>query len=229
MTKPMRTEKGWSRNVGTQTYPVSFLHEYAVGLIWDRLHLNSGAVTLPTLDGSLSEDVMSGVDKVIIPDSLQSIAGFIPDISMLQDARPVRCIEVIVTNSVPPEKVVRMQNLGVEVIQVPVRNEKELRALVPTELKRSSWWPKFSQDEAMFRSARSKLGVNWRGSKQYRLLKRQEDADRAISNLMDNLTMCSPELRRAFIDCLQEISSLESLYPIRMNNPKYACLHSDGE
>ena len=229
MTKPMRTEKGWSRNVGTQAYPVSFLHEYAVGLIWDRLHLNSGAVTLPTLDGSLTEDVMSGVDKVIIPDSLQSIAGFIPDISMLQDARPVRCIEVVVTNPVPPKKVAAIQNLEVEVIQVPVRNEKELCALVPTELKKSSWWPKYSRDETVFRSARSKLGVNWRGSKQYRMLTRQEDADKAILNLMDNLTMCSPELRRAFIAWSQEISSLESLYPIRRNNPKYACLHSDGE
>ena len=149
MTKPMRSEKDWSRNVGTGTYPVSFLHEYAVGLIWDQLHLNSGAVTLPTLDGNISEDVMSGVDKVIIPDSLQSIAGFIPDISMLQDARPVRCIEVVVTNPVPPKKVAAMQNLGVEVIQVPVRNEKELCALVPIELEKNSWWPKYTQDEAV--------------------------------------------------------------------------------
>ena len=229
MTKPMRTEKDWRRNVGTDAYPVSFLHEYAIGLIWDRLHLNSGAVTLPTLDGNLSEDVMSGVDKVIIPDPLQSIAGFIPDISMLQDARPVRCIEVVVTNPVPPNKVARMQNLGVEVIQVPVRNEKELCALVPTELKKTRWWPKYSQDEVLFRSARSKLGVNWRGSKQYGMLKRQEDADGAILNLMGNLAMCSPELRRAFVARLQEIASLESLYPIRMNNPKYACLHGDCE
>ena len=33
----MLTDKEWSRNVGTEAFPVSFLHEYAVGLIWDIL------------------------------------------------------------------------------------------------------------------------------------------------------------------------------------------------
>ena len=50
-----------------------------------------------------------------------------------------------------------------------------------------------------------------------------------ISKLMGNLTMCSPELRRAFLTRLREMSSLESLYPIRTDNPKYACLHDDRE
>ena len=98
MNKEMLTEKEWSRNVGTDAFPVSFLHEYAVGLIWDMLHSGEGLVQLPLLDGSLTSNLMDGVDKVIIPDALQSIAGYIPDISLLQDSRPIRCIEIVVTN-----------------------------------------------------------------------------------------------------------------------------------
>ena len=209
MTKVMRTEKQWNHNVGTNAYPVTFLHEYAVALIWDMLTSNTCQVQLPILDGSLSDDLMVGVDKVIIPDSLQSIAGYIPDISLLNDARPIRCIEVIVTNPILPNKVTAIQNLGVEIIQVPVRNENELRSLFHTEpTEKIWWWPKFSEKEEVFRSIRTKLGVNWRGSRQYRLLEGQKKADKAINDLMANLSRCSPEVRRAFVARMQDIRNL---------------------
>ena len=230
MANAMLAEKEWNRNVGTGAYPVSFLHEYAVGLIWDKLHLNLGPVTLPTLDGSISENVMERVDRVIVPDALQSIAGVIPDLSLLRDSRPVRCIEVVVSNPVPQHKLTAINNLGVEVVQVPVRNEEELRALFSPRPEDRSWWrPKFSRDEEVFQSVRRKLGVNWQASSQCRLLEGQENADKAILGLIGNLSRCSPEVRRAFVGRLQDITSLESLYPIRQDNPKYACLQCGQE
>ena len=219
MVKPMMIEKEWFRNVGTGNHPVTFLHEYAVGLIWDMLHANAGPVQLPTLDGSLSDDLLDGTDKVIIPDSLQSVAGYIPDISLLKDSRPIRVIEVVVTNPLPPDKVTAMRNLGVDVVQVQVRNEQELVALVHKATKANRrWFPKLVENH--YKEIRSKLGVNWRGSRQYRALEAQRIADKAINDLLSNLTYCSPEVRRDFLEVVKHLDSLESLYPLHPDNPK---------
>ncbi len=221
--KRLLPEAEWSKNVGSESYPVSFLHEYAVGLIWDLLQVRTSPVELPTIDGDRSCDVMADIDQIIMPDALQAVAGYIPDISLLKNARPVRCIEVIVTSPVPPQKLEAIGNLGVEVVQVPVRNEEDLRAIVPsTEENKPSWWPKFSDREEVFRSVRQRTGVNWRGTRQYKILDGQEQADQAINTLMGNLSRCSPEVRRAFVARLTDMSSLGSLYPIRQDNPKYA-------
>lgn len=227
MGEAMRTEKEWSRNVGTESFPVSFLHEYAVGLIWDMLvHSNSASVQLPLLDGSLSGNLMEDVDKVIIPDALQSIAGKIPDISLLRDSRPIRCIEVVVTNPVPDQKAKAIWNLGVELFQVPVRNENELRSLFVSAPKPTRhWWAKRDetnekQGETLYLADKRRIGFNWRGSPR----SWQAQADRAILGLMDNLHWCSPEVRREFLACLRDVESLESLFPIRPDNPKYRSL-----
>ena len=221
MNKAMRTKEEWSHNVGTEAFPVSFLHEYSVGLIWDLLHANTGPVHLPLLDGSQSDNLMDGVDKVIIPDALQAIAGYIPDISLLQDSRPIKCIEVVVTNPVSDQKAAAINNLGVELFQVPVRNESELRALSHDRVRLSKnkmWWPKHGEKER-------KLVLREQAySPRNTVLKIQEDADREMEALMRNLSRCSPETRRAFLACLGDIDSLESLYPIRPDNPKYKSL-----
>ena len=228
--KPMLSEKEWSRNVGTAGFPVSFLHEYAVGLIWDLLHTASGTLELPTMDGGRSSDVRDGIDQIIIPDALQSIGGYTPDISLLKNSRPVRCIEVVVTSPVPPHKLEAIQNLGVELVQVPVRNEDDLRALTVIESAvagHDSWWARFNPDEQTFRDVQAKTGVNWRGTRQYRILERQKQADNTVNALMDDLSRCSPEVRRAFVAKLSNISSLGSLYPIRKDNPKYKVLYPE--
>lgn len=230
MKKTLRTEKEWSRNVGTESFPVSFLHEYAVGIIWDMLvHSNSDSVHLPLLDGTVSRNLMEDVDKVIIPDALQSIAGKIPDISLLRDSRPIKCIEVTVTNPVSEQKAKAIENLGVELFQVPVRNENELRSLfasVPEQTR--SWWAKRDetserQGETLYLADKRRIGFKWRGSPR----DWQARADSAISELMDNLHWCSPEVRRAFLACLKEMESLESLFPIRPDNPKYKSLQEE--
>ena len=66
----MLSGQEWRRNVGTEAYPVSFLHEYAVALIYDQLILGSD-VQLPLLNGERSGNVMEGVGHVNFPDSLQ--------------------------------------------------------------------------------------------------------------------------------------------------------------
>ena len=100
MSNPMLTEAEWSRNVGTQSFPVSFLHEYAVGLLWDALQ-GKDAVIVKTMDGNMSRNLKEGVARVVIPDAMQPIGGVVPDLALLdKDLHPVRIIEVVVTS--PP-------------------------------------------------------------------------------------------------------------------------------
>ena len=217
----MLSDQDWRRNVGTEAYPVSFLHEYAVALIYDQLIVGR-EVQLPLLDGERSSNVMEGVGHVNFPDSLQAIGGYLPDIALYDSSfRVLRVIEAVVTKPVPNDKLKSLESRGVEVLQVPVRNEGELRAVYPsTDGDNPQWWPKFRSDEAVFREARAKAGVNWQTSRQKRILSGQEEADKAINQLMGNLSRCSPEVRRAFVVWLKGIDSLESLYPIRQENPK---------
>ena len=136
MPNQLLPETEWNRNVGTPAFPVSFLHEYAVGLLWDRLQGND-KVIVKTLDGCMSGNLLNGADRVVIPDSMQPIGGCIPDLALLdKDLRPVRIIEVIVTSAPAPEKMEKLTSLqqrGVEIVLVPVRNEEELKALMPSK------------------------------------------------------------------------------------------------
>ena len=229
MPEEMLSSKEWSRNVGSESWPVSFLHEYAVALIWDllNLNLNHQVVHLPTLDGGDSGNVLAGVDVIIVPDVLTAVAGFVPDISLLKDNRPIRCIEVVVTSPPTDDKRQRFRNLGVELVQVPVRNEDELRALFPPTASDKPWfWPKFGRHELLFREARRRAGVNWPGTRQHGVLKGQEEADEGINALMGQLSRCSPEVRRAFVNRLASLGGLSSLYPVRQDNPKYEVLYA---
>jgi hypothetical protein len=224
----MLDESEWGRNVGTAAFPVTFLHEYAVGLIWDWLNSNTGPVELPTLEGELSENVLDGVDKVIIPDNLNAVAGYVPDILCLHDSRPIRLIEVVVTSPVTVSKTAALTNLGVEVIQVPVRNEDELMALFPSAMpNKLRWWPSYNRGETVFEDVWKASGVNWKGTRQYKILNDQEMADKAIKSLIGHLVRCSPSVRRDFLSVLRGMGSLESLYPLRLENPKYESLHTE--
>ena len=217
----MLSDQEWRRNVGTEAYPVSFLHEYSVALIYDQLILGSD-VQLPLLNGERSGNVMEGVGHVGFPDSLQAIGGYLPDIALYDSFfRVIRVIEVVVTAPVPHGKLHSLESRGVEVLQVPVQNEDDVRALCPsTDADKAWWWPKFNSEETVFKEARRASGVNWQGTRQYRLLSGQEQADQAINELIGNLSRCSPEVRREFVLRLKDIDSLESLYPIRNENPK---------
>ena len=227
----MLSEEEWHRNVGTDSYPVSFLHEYAVGLIWDILEIRDdgrsesgnektegdrrkgdGKVQLPTLEGGLSDDLLDGIERVTIPDSLQPIGGYIPDLALYdKDLRVVRVIEVVVTNPPPSQKLESLRSRGVEVVQVPVRNDVELRALFPQPVdgRKLRWWHRTGAREGRG------VGVNFVSSRSA-----QSNADEAIDSFMANLRRASPGKRREFLQVLAESGTLDSLYPLRPDNPK---------
>ena len=217
----MLSEQDWRRNVGTEAYPVSFLHEYAVALIYDQLILGR-EVQLPLLNGELSSNVMEGVGHINFPDSLQAIGGYVPDIALYDSSfRVLRVIEVVVTKDVPSDKLRSLESRGVEVLQVPVRSESDLRALYPpSDNVKPWWWPEYHQGLRAFPKAQEILGVNWLFPPHHQPSSSQLHADHEIKQLMGNLSRCSPEVRRAFVAWLKDIESLDSLYPIQRDNPK---------
>ena len=218
MSHQMLTEDEWDRNVGTQAFPVSFLHEYAVGLLWDALH-GKNPVTVKTMDGSMSNNLLDGVDRVVIPDSMQPIGGCIPDLALLdKNLRPVRIIEVIV-NSPPTEdkanKLERLQQRGVEVVLVPVRNEEELKALVPASIdgRKPNWAYEWSP------TVFDQMGIiNIPRRSQIR--RNQLGADNKIEESINALIQCHPETRRKLVKVMSDLDSLESRYPLSPKNPK---------
>ncbi len=214
----MLTEAEWSKNVGTPAFPVSFLHEYAVGLLWDALQ-GSDAVVVKTIDGSMSGNLMDGVARVVIPDSMQPIGGCIPDLGLLdKDLRPVRVIEVVVTAQPTPakmEKLALLQKRGVEVVQVPVRNEDELKALAPSNTDGQGIKWAYPWSAKVF----DQVGIINRPQRQ-QISSAQLNADRKIQGLIKALVQCRPETRRQLIQVLEGLNSLESCYPLSPKNPK---------
>ena len=210
----MLTEQEWSRNVGTPAFPVTFLHEYAVGLLWDRckkyLDDHKDPVDVKMIDGKMSGPLMHGVHHVTIPDSLQSIGGWVPDLALLgKDLRPIRVIEVVVTSPPKEEKVNVLTKQGVEVIQVSVRNEEDLRGLCPDTVHNGvKWWHQLNMAE------------NHRLGRRSLTREDQHNFDKEVEHLIANLIRCSPATRRRLVTVLAEITGLESLYPLRPDNPK---------
>ena len=213
--KDFLTAEQWKRNVGTENYPVTFLHEYAVGLIWDILQTalkDKVTVKLPLIDGAVAENVLDGVAKIAVPDSLQSIGGYIPDLALFnEDIRVLRVIEVVVTSYTSQEKLDNLTKRGVEVLQVPARNEAELRTLLPYHSQGSEvkWWHQTHRREG--RGA----GVNFLS---YHRI--QNEADEEVNSFIRNLVQCSPVKRRELVTVLEALYSLDSLYPLRPDNPK---------
>ena len=213
--KDFLTAEQWKRNVGTENYPVTFLHEYAVGLIWDILQTalkENVPVKLPLIDGAVAENVLDGVAKIAVPDSLQSIGGYIPDLALFnEDIRVLRVIEVVVTSYTSQEKLDNLTKRGVEVLQVPARNEAELRTLTlnGSEGSEIKWWHQTHRLEGRG------VGVNFLS---YHRI--QNEADKEVNAFIRNLVQCSPVKRRELVTVLEALYSLDSLYPLRPDNPK---------
>ena len=209
----MLSQEEWNRNVGTENYPVSFLHEYAVGLIWDFLkHPDPRWRDSKAITGTVWDGLLVGVSQVVIPDSLQPIGGYIPDLALLdKDLRVVKVIEVIVSNEPNEKKIKALTERGVEVVQIKVRNEEELRNLIPMPtVHPRRWLRQLAPGESV------RIG--------FRSIS-QDSADRKIDDLMESLAMASPSKRAEFLDFLKDITSLESLMPLRPDNPKRSVLY----
>ena len=200
---------------------MSLLHEYAVGLLWDALQ-GGNAVEVKTIDGSMSGNLLDGVDKVVIPDSMQPIGGYIPDLGLLgKDLRPVRVIEVLVTQAPKKGKLERLQSRGVDIVQVPVRNEEELKDLVTSvsDGQKPRWayrWKAWVFD---------RMGIINLPRRQH-IKSSQTQANNKIQELIATLTGCEPEMRRQLTKVLAELDSLESLYPLSPKNPKADTIRS---
>ena len=226
MSNQMLPGTEWDRNVGSPAYPVSFLHEYAVGLLWDALH-GDDAVAVKTIDGSIYGNLKEGVDRVVIPDSMQPIGGCIPDLALLdKDLRPVRVIEVVVTSPPTSEKMAKLeqlQNRGVEVVQVPVRNEDELKALIPSQ--NDGLKPKWAY--AWNATIFDQVGII-NIPRQQQIRRTQQGADGKVQELIHALIGCQPETRRQLVKVLEELDSLESRYPLSPKNPN-RIIQSNGD
>ena len=199
------------RNVGTEANPVSWLHERAVALICDELrrgdYIQSGSrvshpVSLRLPNGELTSNLNEGVNEVVIPGEWDQVGGIVPDLILYNDKRePVRIIEVIVTSHPTPEKQRKLDQLakrGVDVVLVKVTKSADLFDLVAANKPDFKWF--IQTGSAEFGSYTS-------------------DPNRAVTQLMNALQRCDPKVRRTFVEFCREMGSLESLYPVRPDNP----------
>ena len=227
----------WTKNVGTPDYPVSYLHEYAVALIWDRL--SAGGCFVRTTSSNEYEHIsVPEGGRIAIPDELTPIGGMVPDIAIYDsDHRPVTVIEVQVTSSPSENKVARLERLGVKMIIVPVSNQEALltmfQPVTVEELFRSIHIPN------QFYGHTNLINKQWdnvvgslsasgrqRRSSSYRQL---QQANNAVAELIASLKMCDPSLRQELRAVLDELDSIESQHPILSGNPKLPVLQQDDK
>ena len=221
MGKQMLKNDEWNRNVGSPAFPVSLLHEYAVGLIWERLH-GDDPVTVLMMNGELSGDLRDGMRYVQPGRPSQTIAGQVPDL-VIYDAQlnPVRVIEVTVTSPLTDDKRSRYENLDIEVIEVPIRSEADLIALYPPAFPHGIPWG--SINEKQYRNpdpfAFGCLYI------EERIIRK--NAEERVDQLIEDLITVSPATRRKLLRLLQELVSIESQYPLTPDNPKHAVIASN--
>lgn len=212
----------WKINLGTPEQQVSYLHEYAVAMIWEALHSDgSSPVYLKTKTGELSSNLKEGMARVDIPDALTHIGGMLPDLAIYNsDHRPIRVIQVDVTHDTDEDKVQRLLNLGVETCIAKIRTPRDLRSLIITERECQSSLRRFAADADAVNHAISNIPQKSAN------LMRQRAADKTIEGIMQALALCSPRVRREFYDMLIASSRVYGRYPISDANPKAEMLAS---
>ena len=207
------TDQNKSGNLGTPNYPVSYIHQRTVALLYDELSQKGRKEVHVRLtpDGELSENLREGVARVKIPGEWDSIGGITPDLICYSNEEvPVRIIEVVVTN--PPDKAKQqkldyLRKRGVDVVIVKVRNERDILDLC-WERSTVEFSPLTPHDQSG-----GNIGMN-----QFRQAKKARH-DGVVSELIGALLNCSPSKRRELVAVLRELQSLDSLYPIRPDNP----------
>ena len=224
----------WTKNVGTPEHPVSYLHEYAVALIWDRL--NAGGCFVRTTANEYEHISVPKGGRVDIPDELTPIAGTIPDIAVYDaNHRPVTIIEVQVTTPPSEDKISRIERLGLRLVVVPVTNEESLldmfRPVSVEELFRGIQIPhRFSGHTNLIEKQLRGLpysvnNITW--STNFR--RQLEQANSTVAEMIRFLKMCDPSLRQELRAVLDELDSIESQHPILSGNPKLAVLQQDDK
>ncbi len=162
-------------------------------------------------DSELSHDLKEGVERVKTPDEWDNIGGIVPDLILYgHDDKPVRIIEVVVSS--PPDarkrkKLEALRSRGVDVVEIKVNEERDLLNLcwVP-------WTPRFTS-----LTSKDTFSVNI-ATNQHKSGKRRQQ-DKVIQELIVALQSCSPKVRRDFWNVLKHLGQLDSLYPVRPDNP----------
>ena len=230
-----------TRIVGTNAFPVSALHEYAVGLIYDRLQVDpkevmSGEsdIRLPMVNGEMSGNLLEGVTRVRIPDILSPIGGFVPDIALHgKDDRPIRVIEVICTSGPMPKKRDFFKAHSIEIVEVPCKTEADLHRLArpvaprqPGETAKHSPFPHRPSQWTPWPYRRDIRGPGHSHRTRQTPWEAQNDADERIVKLLNDLAMASPHIRREFYLVMnEELGTIESFLPLRADNPKRDLLY----
>ncbi len=207
------TDQKKPENLGTPNYPISYVHQRTVALLYDELTQpgKEDVHVRLTPDGELSQNLREGVVQVKIPGEWDSVGGITPDLICFDDkGDPIRIIEVVVTN--PPDKAKRqkleyLRKRGVDVVIVKVRNERDILDLC-WERSAVGFSPLTPHDQSG-----GNIGMN-----QFRQARKARH-DGVVSELIGALINCSPSKRRELVAVLRELQSLESLYPLRPDNP----------
>ena len=140
----------YNRNVGSSEYPVTYLHQRTVALLYDvltekrtlyeggdRNREHNAVYVRLNPNGELSGNLLEGVGRVVVPDpDWGYVGGVLPDLALYGEDpfKPVRIIEVVVTN--PPdeskmEKLDLLRRRGVDVVIVTVKSADDLKTLCP--------------------------------------------------------------------------------------------------
>ena len=225
----------WTKKVGTPDHRVSYLHEYAVALIWDRL--NAGGCFLRTTSNEYEHISVPKGGRIGIPDELTPIAGMMPDIAIYDaDHRPIAVVEVQVTSAPSEKKRERMERLGVKMIVVPVPSEEALLTMfqpVSTE----ELFPgigipgRFYGHTTLLKKQMNDMrGLSRAGnSRRSQIIRTLEQSNETMENLIKALKMCDPSLRQELRAVLDELDSIESQHPILSGNPKLPVLQQDDK
>lgn len=213
-------------NVGTSSAPVSWLHQRAVALLYDEITngLRAGTQTTKAGEvwnyevrvlkepcGELTDNLLADVTKAKVPGEWDQVGGVVPDLILYGEGdQPVRIIEVVVTNppnSTKQKKLATLRRRGVDVVLVTIRNESDLLKLcwAPVDVRFSSLY------------SRDRFSINYAAQKYE---SRHVAAwDNTVKELGKALRNCSPAVRREFVATLRGINKLDSLFPLRPDNP----------
>ena len=220
-----------SKNIGTVGNPVSWLHQRAVALLYDALAYEpykgpldprKGEIELRVClepGGALSGNLREGVAQVVIPGEWDNVGGIVPDLICRDgNGAPVRLIEVIVSS--PPTKTKRakieaLQRRGVDVVEVTVKAEDDLMNLV--------WEPKVVHYRAD--SPRSPRTSSSAFKRHNGIL----GADAKVSELIGAIRSCNPKMRRHLLAVLRGLCSLDSSWPVSVDNPLRELLQSASD
>ena len=201
----------WSKRVdgiGSESY----LHDYAVAVIYDMLQLPSNSpMYLLQHNGNWSSDVFEGMGVASMNPDI-AIAGRVPDIVIYDSAHnPIRVIEVCVntiSSMLSIEQVERYKAIGLQIVEVRVKRPSDLRSIF-----------KFS---SVYHIENSSIKAQCDFSEWGQ--RRQDDIDDSARQLIQTITDCSPRFRRAILKVIKEMYLIENQYPVMMNNPKWEIL-----